>query len=167
MTRTSGQWLDDDQLAAWRRLQLMQSQLTAALSRELAQNSGLAYQDYAVLATLTDRADGRIRAFELGRELGWEKSRVSHHISRMIERGLVTRERCGTDRRGAFIVITERGRHAIEAAAPEHVAGVRRRFIDLLTPAQLRTLSAIAATVLEGLAEECDAAAGASDVTEC
>jgi len=143
-------WLDEQEAQAWRRLQLMQLQLTAALSRQLAETSGLSFQDYLVLAALSDRCDGRMRAFELGRELGWEKSRLSHHISRMGERGFVTRQQCCTDRRGAFVAITEQGRKAIEAAAPGHVSVVRRRFIDLLTPAQLKTLSAIAATVLEG-----------------
>jgi len=151
-------WLDEEELEAWRRLQLMQLQLTAALSRELADTSGVSYQDYLVLAALTDRGDQSMRAFELGRELGWEKSRLSHHVSRMAERGLVTRQRCTTDRRGAFVSITEHGRKVIEAAAPGHVAVVRRRFIDLLTPAQIETLSAIAGTVLDKLAEDCAAA---------
>jgi DNA-binding MarR family transcriptional regulator len=149
-------WLDEEEETAWRRLQLMQLQLTATLSRELADSSGLSYQDYIVLVALTDRPDGRMRAFELGRVLGWEKSRLSHHISRMVERGFVDREKCETDKRGAFVVVTPRGRQAIEAAAPGHVAGVRRHFIDLLRPAQLRSLSTIAGTVLDALAAECD-----------
>lgn len=149
-------WLDPDEREAWRNLQLMQFQLTATLSHELAETSGLSYQDYLVLAALTDRPQGRMRAFELGRELGWEKSRLSHHISRMVERGLVTREKCDTDQRGAFVVVTRQGRKAIEAAAPGHVAGVRRHFIDHVTPTQLRTLSTVARTVLGKLADACD-----------
>jgi DNA-binding MarR family transcriptional regulator len=148
-------WLDEDEEQAWRRLQLMQLQLTATLGRELAADSGLSYQDYMVLVALTDRPEGRMRAFELGRELGWEKSRLSHHISRMVERGFVERQRCETDQRGAFVVVTKRGRQAIEAAAPGHVAGVRRHFIDLLSPAQLGSLRDVATTVLDGLADEC------------
>jgi len=152
---TDVRWLATEEQEAWRRLQLMQLQLTAKLSRELAADSGLSYQDYMVLVALTDQIDGRMRAFELGRELGWEKSRLSHHISRMVERGLVTRERCHTDQRGAFVVVTKRGRRAIEAAAPGHVAGVRRHFIDLLSPSQLTTLGEIAGTVLDNLADQC------------
>jgi DNA-binding MarR family transcriptional regulator len=153
---TDVRWLDEDEETAWRRLQLMQLQLTATLSRELAESSGLSYQDYLVLVALTDQPDDRMRAFELGRVLGWEKSRLSHHISRMVERGFVDREKCETDKRGAFVVVTKRGRKAIEAAAPGHVAGVRRHFIDLLRPAQLRSISTIAGTVLEALIAECD-----------
>ncbi len=147
-------WLGPDELEAWRRLALMQLQLTATLSRELAEASGLSYQDYLVLAALTDRPDGRMRAFELGRELGWEKSRLSHHVARMVERGLVRRQRCETDQRGAFVVVTKQGRKAIEAAAPGHVEGVRRHFIDLLTPGELETLSAVAGRVLDKLADD-------------
>ena len=144
-------WLDEREARAWRGLQALQLRLTARLSRELAAGSELSYPDYTVLVVLTDQPEGRLRAFELGRELGWEKSRVSHHVSRMAARGLVTRERCPSDQRGAFVVVTERGRHAIEAAAPGHVAAVRRHFVDQLTPAQLDTLGDITETVLDKL----------------
>ena len=150
---TDVRWLDAKEHEAWRRLLLMHLQLTATLSRELAEASGLSYQDYLVLAALTDRPGGRMRAFELGRELGWEKSRLSHHIARMVERGLVRRERCEADQRGAFVVVTKRGRKAIEAAAPGHVEGVRRHFIDLLSPTELEALSTVAGRVLEKLGQ--------------
>jgi DNA-binding MarR family transcriptional regulator len=92
-----------------------------------------------------------LRAFELSRRLGWEKSRLSHHIARMEARGLVGREPCDTDHRGAFVVLTPTGRAAIEVAAPGHVEGVRRHFIDLLTPEQLEVLADITDTVLTEL----------------
>lgn len=150
-------WLDESELRAWRGLQLMQNQLSAALSRELAESAGLSYVDYLVLAALTDRPDGRMRAFELGRELGWEKSRVSHHISRMSERGLVEKQKCSEDRRGAHIAVTKLGRKVIETAAPAHVASVRRRFFDRLSGQQVRTLAEVSDVVLSGLADECPA----------
>ena len=143
------QWLDEREARAWRGLQALQLRLTARLSRELASDSELSYPDYTVLVVLTDQPAGRLRAFELGQELGWEKSRVSHHVSRMVARGLVRREKCPSDQRGAFVVVTERGRAAIEAAAPGHVAAVRRYFIDLLTPAQLDVLATATSTVLD------------------
>lgn len=148
---TDVQWLDEREARAWRGLQAMQLRLTARLSREIAADSELSYPDYTVLVVLTDQGDGRLRAFELGRELGWEKSRVSHHVSRMVARGLVRRERCASDQRGAFVVITEQGRRAIEAAAPGHVAAVRRYFVDQLTPAQLDALGDITESVLAEL----------------
>lgn len=143
-------WLDDTELSAWRNLALMQGQLVATLGRELAVE-GLSYQDYLVLANLSDRPEGQARFSELARDLGWEKSRASHHLSRMEERGLIARMRCPTDQRGWFASLTDRGRETIATAAPSHVDSVRRHFMDLLTPEQVATLDDIARTVLEGL----------------
>lgn len=143
-------WLTDDEREAWRDLSLMHLQLNALLGRELA-GDGLSYQDYLVLANLSDRDDRRARLVELGRQLGWEKSRVSHHITRMQERGLVERVKCPSDHRGWYVAMTAAGRDAIAAAAPGHVAVVRRHFVDLLTPEQLRAVHAVARTVLAHL----------------
>ncbi len=144
-------WLSDRERAAWRNLSLMNLQLAAVLSRDLA-GSDLSYQDYVVLAHLSDQDDGRVRMHELGASLGWEKSRVSHHVARMEGRGLVRRERCPSDGRGWFVAVTPDGRSAIAAAAPGHVAAVRRHFIDLLSPTQIGHLDRIASTVLAHLA---------------
>jgi DNA-binding MarR family transcriptional regulator len=146
-------WLDGREAAAWRGLQTMQMQLNATLARELAGDSDLSYPDYMVLVALTDQPGERRRPFELGHDLGWEKSRVSHHVSRMVARGLVTRDKCPSDQRGSFVVITAKGRAAITAAAPGHVAAVRRYVIDRLTPAQLDVLAEISASVVAGLNE--------------
>lgn len=150
---TTTRWLSDDERRAWRNLSLMQLQLFALLGRELA-TDGLSYPDYLVLANLSDRPEHRARLVELGRQLGWEKSRISHHITRMEQRGLVQRVRCPSDHRGWFVAMTDAGRAAITAAAPAHVAAVRRHFIDLLTPEQLTTLDTIAETVLAHLPED-------------
>lgn len=147
-------WLDEREQRAWTALQLMQLRLSAELARQLASESKLSYQDYLVLVALTADPDGVRRLFELGRTLGWEKSRLSHHIARMAERGLVRKEPCDTDRRGANVVITKRGRKAIEAAAPGHVRAVRRYFVDLLTPDQLEVIGTVAETVLAALEDE-------------
>src|SRR5665811_4538 len=114
-------WLNEAEEQAWRSLQFMQMRLTAELARQLAESSSLSYPDYIVLVALTAQPDGRSRIFEVANEIGWEKSRLSHHIGRMVERGLVTREKCDSDRRGAFVVITKQGRRELEAAAPGHV----------------------------------------------
>ena len=130
-------WLEDREQRAWRGLQMMTMRLEARLARELNEDSGVSYADYVVLVALTGAADGRLRPSELGSTLGWEQSRVSHHIARMAQRGLVERRACAEDRRGAFVAVTPDGRATIEAAAPGHVAAVRRWFVDLLTPEQL------------------------------
>lgn len=155
-TKPEPRWLSEEEQAAWRGLQLMQFQLNALLHRQLMADSGISLSDYVVLVALTDQPDGRLRAFELGRILGWEKSRVSHHVARMAERGLVAKERCESDRRGAVVAITDRGREVIEAAAPGHVAAVRRYFVDHLTPEQVRVLAELTAAVNANLAPACD-----------
>lgn len=151
-------WLDEREERAWRALQFMQMRLDAELARQLVADSGLSYPDYLVLVALTDAPDGRLRLFELGRVLGWEKSRLSHHVGRMAERGLVKKEKCGSDRRGAYVAMTGKGRTEIEAAAPGHVAAVRQLFLDVLTPEQLDVVADAAEAVLGHLESE-DAAA--------
>lgn len=146
-------WLSDGEERAWRALQFMQMRLEGELARQLAQDSGLSYSDYVVLVALTDRPEGRMRLFELAGVLGWEKSRLSHHVARMEVRGLVKKEKCDADRRGAYVVVTERGRKEIEGAAPGHVAAVRRLFVDRLTPGQLAAVAEAATEVLAALDE--------------
>lgn len=141
-------WLNEREERAWRALQLMQMRLEAELARQLASESGLSYPDYLVLVALTDHPEGRLRLFELGRLLGWEKSRLSHHVARMADRGLVKKERCGSDRRGAYVVVTKKGRREIESAAPGHVRTVRRLFIDRLTAGELDAIATAAERVL-------------------
>jgi len=146
-------WLTDREERAWRSLQVMHMRLDGALARQLAADSGLSYPDYVVLVVLTDRPDGRMRLFELAAALGWEKSRLSHQVARMADRSLVKKEKCDSDRRGAYVVVTSRGRRAIEAAAPGHVATVRRLFVDRLTPSQLDAIADAAELVLAALDE--------------
>ncbi len=144
-------WLNEREERAWRALQFMQMRLEAELARQLATDSGLSYPDYLVLIALTDHPDGRLRLFELGRVLGWEKSRLSHQVARMAARGLVKKEKCDSDRRGAYVAVTRQGRKEIGAAAPGHVATVRRLFVDVLTPEQLDVVADAAEAVLAQL----------------
>jgi DNA-binding MarR family transcriptional regulator len=154
-------WLDEHEQRAWRALQFMQLRLSGRLAADVAATSELSYADYLVLVALSDRPDGRARLFELAEALGWEKSRLSHQVARMTGRGLVKKERCDGDRRGAFVVVAESGRKAIEAAAPHHVAMVRRLFIDPLTPGELDAITSAAEKVLAVL--DADTAGGHDD----
>ena len=153
-------WLDEREQRAWRGLMTMQDGLAEFIERQLRNRCGLSGPDYQVLAHLSEAPAGRLRSFELGELLRWEKSRLSQHLGRMGNRGLVTRERCQTDQRGAVIAITARGRELIEAAAPQHVADVRAAFIDQLTPAELETLATIGDKVRDRLATLAAAPAG-------
>lgn len=143
-------WLDEREQRAWRALQLMQMRVDGELARRLADESAMSYPDYVVLVALTDQPDGRLRPYELGATLGWEKSRLSHHVNRMVKRGFVEKQHCDSDRRGAFVAITPEGRKAIEAAAPGHVEAVRELFVDRLSADQLDALADVAETVLAG-----------------
>ncbi len=150
-------WLEPDEQKAWRGFLQSYAQLTAFLGRELTKETGLSMQDYAVLVELSESPEGRMRAFELGRKLVWEKSRLSHHVARMTNRGLVARRECPSDHRGSFIEITESGREAIEEAAPKHAEAVRDYFVDVLSPQELRALATIAEKVESKLEGRCDA----------
>jgi DNA-binding MarR family transcriptional regulator len=145
------QWLTDDEQRAWRGLVQMTSRLDSRLNRELQQASGLSLADYDVLVLLTEAPDGRLRVFELAEDLQWEQSRLSHHLARMQRRGLVAREECTTDRRGAFVVLTDAGQDAIEKAAPGHVALVRQLVFDGLSAEQVVTLESFVTRVLSRL----------------
>jgi DNA-binding MarR family transcriptional regulator len=90
--------------------------------------------------------------FEVGDALAWEQSRVSHQLARMQRRGLITREGCATDARGAFAVLTTAGRAAIERAAPAHVEQVRQLVFDELSHEQVSALTEITTRVLDRLA---------------
>lgn len=147
------EWLDKDELRAWRALQFMQMRLEQALARQLAEDSQLSYADYLVMVALSDHEDGRLRLFELGNTLGWEKSRLSHQVARMADRGLVKREKCDSDRRGAFVKLTASGRRQIAAAAPGHVGAVRRLFLEAVSPSQLAVIRDAAESVLRRLDE--------------
>jgi DNA-binding MarR family transcriptional regulator len=147
-------WLTEREMRAWRGFARMQVLLSAHLHRTLLRETGLSLPDYAVLMHLSEASEGQLRPFQLSDALQWEKSRLSHHLTRMEARGLVTRRECPTDARGAFVVLTPAGRAAIEAAAPTHVADVRDAFIDVLTSVQLDTLAEISDAVLTRLSAD-------------
>jgi DNA-binding MarR family transcriptional regulator len=157
---TAVKWLTPDEARAWRALQQLHTPLAAVLNRQLLRDSALSSADYEVLVVLSETPDGVLRAGDLGRATGWEKSRLSHHLKRMEARGLVERRDCVTDGRGLMVAITDVGRAAIADAAPGHVAAVREYVIDVLTPEQLRALAEIGEAVADRLtAENCRAAA--------
>lgn len=147
-------WLTSEEQHAWRSFVRLHEKLGGRLSRLLQSESNVSAADFGVLVTLTDVPEGLQRFQDLARELEWEKSRMSHHIARMVKRGLVVREECPEDGRGAFVVITQEGRAAIEAAAPLHVDAVRALFLDHVTPSELRTLGQISERVVAKLDED-------------
>ncbi|MFC5731647.1 MULTISPECIES: MarR family winged helix-turn-helix transcriptional regulator [Nocardioides] len=144
-------WLSASEQNAWRTIVGLHQKLNAAMSRDLQASSKLSGADFQILVALTDAPDGRQRFQELAKVVEWEQSRLSHQIARMTKRGLVTRQDCAEDARGAFVVITPAGRQVIEAAAPRHVALVRRLVIDVLTADELATLARLSQRVIDRL----------------
>lgn len=141
-------WLTDDEQLTWRRWLALDAQLHALLHRELQRDSDLSLPDFDVLVQLTDDERGRLRIAQLAEALQWERSRLSHHVTRMARRGLVEKEECADDGRGSFVVLTDAGRAAIERAAPSHVRTVRRVFFDAMTSEEAAVLGDLAARVL-------------------
>ncbi len=153
---SGARWLEGVEHDAWRGWVEVGSRLGERLNRQLQHDSGLSSADYEVLVNLSEAEQGRLRSFQLGALIRWEKSRLSHHLTRMEKRGLIAREECPTDGRGAYVVLTPAGRAAIETAAPLHVEEVRRLFVDLLSEEQLQQLVDITGVVLDELRDEPD-----------
>lgn len=129
----------------------MRTLLDLAISRDLRTDSGLSETDYDVLSTLSESGADQWRARELSARLLWSTSRLAHQVRRMEKRGLVRRRGTANDARGATVALTEAGRAALRAAAPPHVESVRRYLIDVLSPAEVRTLGRIASRVVVAL----------------
>lgn len=135
----------------------MRHLLERHLMWHLQQEFGLSGPDFEVLVNLSEAPGERLRAFELGRATQWEKSRMSHHLSRMEKRGLVRRE--ASDARYPDVVLTDAGRDAIAAAAPANAARVRELFVDVVGPERLAVIGAasddVVAAIQRHLGEDC------------
>ncbi len=107
--------------------------------------------DFQVLVCLSEAPEGRVRIVELADGIQWERSRLSHHLTRMEKRGLVARRPCAADGRGAFAEITAEGTKAIEVAAPGHAGLVRSLAFDGLKSEDLAVIDRFTATLLNRL----------------
>lgn len=136
-------WLDATEMAAWRGMVEVSSRLFERLDRELQAAHDLSLGDYEVLHFLSQAPDERLRMSELADVLLFSRSRLTHHVNRLERAGLVARQACPTDRRGAYAVLTDEGRQRMAEAAPTHVRGVRRHFLDLLDDHQLEVLAEV------------------------
>jgi DNA-binding MarR family transcriptional regulator len=150
----TGVWLSDDEQRAWRTYLRMSSLLPAALNRQLQQDCGLTLPEYEVLVQLSETPGHRLRPFQICEALNWEQSRLSHQLTRMERRGLVSRQECAADGRGAFIELAPAGADAIGAAAPRHVATVRGLVFDRLSGAQRAAFEEACAAIVGALSEQ-------------
>jgi DNA-binding MarR family transcriptional regulator len=128
-------------MRAWRSYIIASRRLLEALELDL-EGHDLSMADYEVMAQLSDAPGRRMRMSELAQLAMISKSRLSHRMKVMEKAGLIKREECSEDRRGYWAVMTEKGYRAIVAAAPDHVASVRKRFIDQLSGREQESLTA-------------------------
>jgi DNA-binding MarR family transcriptional regulator len=158
-------WLTGAEDRAWRGYRRMRTLLDLQLARDMAHDSSLSEADYDILSTLTEEDGPPWRANELAARLLWSSSRLAHQVGRMEKRGLVVRQPCLDDKRGALIDLTPHGHATLETAAPSHLESVRRNFIDLLTPREIGVLASIAEKVIDRLNETLESDHTMSDHT--
>ena len=134
--------MTSSELATWRALLDTTGELRRVLGVEL-QETSLSPADYQVLLPLTEAHGKRMRSSELARTIDWERSRLSHHLGRMEGRGLVRRDDCATDSRGAEVSLTAEGARVFRRATAPHMRSIKRHFADALTPDQFAALADI------------------------
>jgi DNA-binding MarR family transcriptional regulator len=143
--------LDPADWATWRDLTAMRATVERALEQRLQRDAGISGADFDVLHALTTADDHRLRAGALAESLGWEKSRISHQVRRMAERGLVERADCPTDLRGTWVVLTGTGADAFATASCGYVETLDRVFFSRVEPDQKAALRDVAASVRDGV----------------
>jgi DNA-binding MarR family transcriptional regulator len=143
--------MSSDELAVWRSLVDTTDELRRLLSAQLAEDSQLSTGDYAVLLALSEAADRRLRSSELAATMDWERSRLSHHLGRMEKRGLIAREDCATDSRGAEVLMTDEGATAFRRATTPHTRAIKQHFADALSPAQFDALADVLRSINDHL----------------
>ncbi len=130
------------ELAIWRSLLDTTAELQRVLGAQL-QESGLSPADYQVLLALKEANGRRLRSSELAASIDWERSRLSHHLGRMERRGLIGRDDCATDSRGAEVSLTADGARLFRRASVPHLRAIKKHFADALTPEQFEALAGI------------------------
>jgi DNA-binding MarR family transcriptional regulator len=139
------------ELATWRALMDTTTELRRVLGADLTRTTELSPADYQVLLALSEATDQRLRSSDLATAVDWERSRLSHQLGRMERRGLIAREACATDNRGAEVILTGEGRARFRAATAPHLRAVREHFADALTPDQMAALADIVGALRDHL----------------
>ncbi|MEV4213356.1 MarR family transcriptional regulator [Micromonospora sp. NPDC049662] len=145
-----------EELRIWRDFVETTEALTSRVGSRLQVDSSLSPGDYAVLLALSEAKERRMRSAALAAQIGWERSRLSHHLGRMERRGLIRREECATVPRGAEVILTPAGAEAFQRSTYPHLRTIRELFVDALTPDQLRAAGDIARALREHLGPRAD-----------
>jgi DNA-binding MarR family transcriptional regulator len=149
--------LTREELATWRSFIEVSNELTRLIAADLQATASLSAGDYGVLLALSEAQARMLRSSELAANMGWERSRLSHHLGRMEKRGLVGRAECLTDSRGAEVSLTEDGARAFRRANAPHFRAIKRFFVDALDAEQLGALADIAGSLRRHVTPESDA----------
>jgi DNA-binding MarR family transcriptional regulator len=147
-------WLTPSQQRTWLSYMQVYHRLEYEMNRQLLADCGMSLGDYTVMNALSTADGRRMQLTRLATMIGWERSRLSHHLQRMTKRGLVDRVRSETDRRATDAVLTDTGWESLQAAAPKHVAWIRRLFFSDLDGGQEAELAGILTAVYETIIRE-------------
>ena len=150
---TATRWLSADEQGTWRNSLTAWQWLFASVDGQLQRDAGIPLAYYEILVRLSEAPGRALRMTQLAAASASSKSRVSHAVARLEERGWVRRMDCPTDRRGQIAQLTDEGFAALSAAAPGHVEQVRQVLFDRLSPEQLHQLAGIAETILAAASE--------------
>jgi DNA-binding MarR family transcriptional regulator len=149
-TAEETRWLTPDEQLAWRTFLIACHTLFTTVDAQLLRDSDIPHGYYEILVRLSETPGRALRMTQLAEASTSSKSRLSHAVARLEERGWVRRTDCPTDRRGQIAQLTDKGFAALAAAAPGHVDQVRRSLIDRLTPEQVEQLREISAAIIDG-----------------
>jgi len=144
-------WLTNAEQHTWRAFLEATRRLDDQLDRELQHDAGMPLGYYTILVMLSEAPGRTLRLSDLAERTWSSRSRLSHAVDRLEEKGWVERISCPSDKRGAFALLTDAGFAVLEAAAPGHVEGVRRHLFDQLTPSQVEALGTISQKVAQRL----------------
>ena len=144
-------WLSEDEQRTWRAYLAANQLLADALDRQLMRDSGLPHGYYEILVRLSEAPGRALRMSELAVASQSSRSRLSHAVARLEERGWLRRQVAPEDRRGQVAVLTDAGFEALAEAAPGHVEAVRTYLFDPLTEEQVGQLREISEAVLRRL----------------
>lgn len=153
MPSVSPRWLTADEQRSWRAYLESSKVLLEALDRQLQRGADMPLAYYEILFRLSEARDHALRMSDLATITCSSRSRVSHAVARLEERGWVQRADCATDRRGQIASLTPAGMDVLVVAAPLHVASARELVIDVLTPDQLAQLAAIGEKIIARVGE--------------
>ncbi|KGH48308.1 MarR family transcriptional regulator [Modestobacter caceresii] len=146
--------MDAEEQRAWRAWLYSWMLLDDRLDRELTRETGISHAYYEILVQLSETEGRQLRMSQLAERCLSSRSRLSHAVSRLEERGWVRRQVCPEDGRGQLAVLTDEGFAALEGAAPVHVESVRSHLFDQLSPEQVAAMQDIGETLLRHLNDE-------------